>query len=229
MGNYLGLGRWGIFLGAAVIVGMTCPATLVAENSPSCGFLCGLCRIDDVALERFDEKIVYPNIMTQVWASCEGFNNCCSPQTECQLAMTSKTVYVGSWSVEQGISFGIQLPTGYAQAGSYRITLNGEETLEVEGGVKATCSLGRCQTSSLCVGPTYTIVSRRVPCLKRCYNSNAWPLCGDQYLYDCSGLLQYNKYSGAMYISSQCAVQGTCGLEYTGCPQCVDPSNPNCN
>ncbi len=203
-----------------------------SDNPPSCGTLCGVCGILDIAWENIPScvTIVESNILFPVWASCGG-STCCANDI-CQLSINQKNVSAGFWTCESGISLGIQIPSGYSIGAGGTVSMGGQTIITVEGGVKLQCFLTRCQKSNQEVGPYYHTVSRKVMCTRQCYNPTNWlqnnPCSWGQYV--CSGPLIYYKRSNLWYLLVACKVEGTCGIPSSeGCSQCSDPYNPSCN
>ncbi len=163
------------------------------------------------------------------WASCEDTYNCCSPDYICSLYIGSKTVSAGSWTCESGIKFGIDIPEWFSLLSDGNVSNGGSTEITVEAGIKATCHLQRCQTSSLAVGPYYRFILRTVPCLKACFNPKDPNTPCSEYQQVCASF-NFNKYSTLIYLLDPCKVLGVCGIPTTppNCPSCVDPLNPNC-
>lgn len=204
---------------------------VLAEDEPKCETLCGLCPSLVVKLERW-AKITYNDFMPYSWASCEGTANCCSPNYSCVLSISQQVVSTGGWMCESGINFGIELPEGFSLSTNSSVSYNGQTTVTVEAGVKETCNLQRCQTSTLKVGPYYRWVVREVQCYKICYNPKDWTTPCIEYQTPCSDLMGFKKYSSLFYLLSSCYIMGECGIPYYGsttCPPCANPYNPSCN
>lgn len=164
-------------------------------------------------------------LFPSVWAEC-GNNNCCGTVSTCTLTIGVKNVAAGIWTESYGISIANQLPSGFGMDANGTLTYEGSASVTIEGQTVSTCSLGRCQTSTQKVGPGYTSVSKTQTVKKYCLRKVLFS-CGLFQAEQC-GTFQFQAQSSVRYLSPQVYLTGTCGLPWSGCPQCVNPSQPTC-
>ena len=149
--------------------------------------------------------------------------------------MGTKTVSTGFWTCEAGINFGVTLPNGVTIGANGGVSVGGESSVTVEGGVKGSCSLGQCRMTTLRVGPGFKTIGRKVPIIKMCYfgppdpETHGWD-CSEENKDACDPILFY-KSCTLTYLAVACQVYGGCGFPYDGggnCPECENPQSPTC-
>lgn len=161
-----------------------------------------------------------------VWGQCN-VNSCCGSGQTCVLQFGQRSVLVGIWVGSSAISIAPNLPQGFGLGSGNLVTLNGSTTKTIGGQTIHACTLDACEQSSYKVGPGYTRVTKTQEVYKVCTKKNAAGSCQFLQAINCE-LYIYQAEVFAKYLSPEVLVEGTCGIPWSGCAQCVNPASPTC-